>query len=44
MEAQIKKVVEMMSPDFDWDKYWDRDDAEGLDEEFRRCITFTWGS
>ena len=39
MKEQIEKVMSMMGPDFDWHHYWEEDMGEGLDEEFRQCIT-----
>ena len=38
MRKQIQKVVEMLSPDFDWEKHWENDDAESIEEEFRKCV------
>jgi hypothetical protein len=39
MRKKIKKVLEMLSADFDWDKHWEKQDAETLQEEFRKCVT-----
>ena len=38
MTAQIQKVIEMLSADFDWDKHWEKDDAESIEDEFRKCV------
>jgi hypothetical protein len=38
MIEQIQKVVEMLSPDFDWDKHWVKDDAESIEDKFRKCV------
>jgi hypothetical protein len=38
VRKQIQKVLEMLSPDFDWDTYWQRDDAETVEEEFKKCV------
>jgi hypothetical protein len=38
MREQIQKVVEMLSPNFDWDKHWERKDSESIEDEFRRCV------
>jgi len=34
MRKKIKKVLEMLSPDFDWQKQ----DAETIQEEFKKCV------
>ena len=38
MQAQIRKVVEMLSPDFNWDKHWEKDGADSIEDEFRNCV------
>lgn len=38
MRKQIKKVLEMVSADFDWDKHWEKQDAETIEEEFKKCV------
>ena len=38
MREQIQKVLLMLSPDFDWKSHWDKDDAEGIEDEFRKCV------
>jgi hypothetical protein len=38
MKKQIEKVLEMISPDFDWDKHWEQDSAESIEDEFRKCV------
>ena len=38
MRAHIQKVVEMLSPDFDWEKHWERDKAESVEDEFRKFV------
>jgi len=38
MRNQVKRVLDMVSPDFDWDKHWEKQDAETLEEEFRKCV------
>ena len=38
MRKKIKKVLEMLSADFDWDKHWEKQDAETLQEEFKKCV------
>ena len=38
MKEQIQTVVDMLSPDFDWDKHWEKDDAESIEDEFRKCV------
>jgi len=38
MRKQIKRVLDMVSPDFDWAKHWEKQDAETLEEEFRKCV------
>ena len=38
MKKKIKKVLEMLSPDFDWDEHWEKQDAETVQEEFKKCV------
>jgi len=38
MRKKIKKVLEMLSPDFDWQKHWEKQDAETIQEEFKKCV------
>jgi hypothetical protein len=38
MRKQIKKVLEMLSADFDWEKHWEKQDAETVQEEFKKCV------
>ena len=38
MKHTIKRVLKMLSPDFDWAKHWERPDAETLEEEFKKCV------
>jgi hypothetical protein len=38
MKNKIKKVLEMLSSDFDWAKHWEKQDAETLEEEFKKCV------
>ena len=38
MRNQVKRLLDMVSPDFDWDKHWEKQDAETLEEEFRKCV------
>ena len=35
---EIEKLLEMLSPGFDWDKHWENDDAESMEEAFRKCV------
>ena len=39
MKEEIEKLLEMLSPRFDWDKHWENDDAESIEEVFRKCVT-----
>ncbi len=38
MKGKIQKLLEMLSPRFDWDKHWEKDNAEGIEELFRKCV------
>lgn len=38
MKGKIQKLLEMLSPGFDWDKHWENDDAESIEEVFRKCV------
>lgn len=38
MRKQIQKVLEMLSSNFDWEKYWEKEDAESIEDEFRKCV------
>lgn len=38
MREQIQKVLKMLSPDFDWENHWEKDNAEGIEDEFRKCV------
>ncbi|MGD8372564.1 MAG: hypothetical protein PVH57_03655 [Syntrophobacterales bacterium] len=38
MRKEIHKVLEMLSPDFDWEKHWEKDDAESIEDAFRKCV------
>ena len=38
MKQEIEKLLEMLSPGFDWDKHWENDDAESIEEAFRKCV------
>ena len=38
MKKDIHKLLEMLSSQFDWDKHWEKDDAEGIEELFRKCV------
>jgi hypothetical protein len=38
MREQIRKVLGMLSPDFEWEKHWEKDDAEGIEAELRKCV------
>ena len=38
MRKQIKKVLEMVSADFDWGKHWEKQDPETIEEEFKKCV------
>jgi hypothetical protein len=38
MRKQIEKVLEMLSPDFNWKKHWEKQDAETLQEAFKKCV------
>ena len=38
MRSRIQKVLEMSASDFDWEKHWDEDDAESIEELFRKCV------
>ena len=37
MRERIQRVLEMLSPAFDWEKHWETDDSEGIEDEFRKC-------
>ena len=39
MKEEIEKLLEMLAPSFDWDKHWENDNAESIEEVFRRCVT-----
>ena len=38
MKAEIEKLLEMLSPRFDWHKHWENDNAESMEETFRKCV------
>jgi hypothetical protein len=38
VKEEIQDLLEMLSPSFDWDKHWDKDDAEGIEAAFRKCV------
>ena len=38
MKKHIKKVLKMLSPDFDWEKHWENQEAETLEEAFKKCV------
>ncbi len=38
MKEEIQELLEMLSPQFDWDKHWKKDDAEGIEGLFRKCV------
>ena len=38
MKEEIQELLEMLSPKFDWDKHWEKDDAEGIEGLFRKCV------
>jgi hypothetical protein len=38
VKEEIQDLLEMLSPQFDWDKHWQKDDAEGIEELFRKCV------
>ena len=38
MRKKIKRVLAMLSPDFDWEKHWERQEAETIQEEFKKCV------
>jgi hypothetical protein len=35
---EIRRLLEMLSPDFDWDEYWEDDGAETIEEVLRKCV------
>ena len=35
---QIQRLLEMLSPEFNWDQYWEEDNSEGVEEVFRSCV------
>ena len=38
MKKKIQTLLEMLSPEFDWDNHWEKDRAESVEEVFRKCV------
>ena len=38
MREKIDQLLEMLSPDFDWEKHWEKREAETLEEVFKKCV------
>ena len=38
MKKDIQKLLAMLSPGYAWDKHWEKDDAESIEEVFRKCV------
>ena len=38
MRKTINKLLEMLSPDFSWEKHWEKQEAETLEEVFKKCV------
>jgi hypothetical protein len=38
MMEKIEKVLEMLSADFDWDKHWEKHEAETIEEGVKKCV------
>ncbi len=38
MRKHMEKVLEMLSPGFDWEQHWEKDDAESIEDTFRKCV------
>lgn len=41
MREKIEKVLEMLSPDFDWNKHWQRE-KEIIDKSDAACVPSAW--
>ena len=38
MREKIDQLLEMLSPDFSWEKHWEKQEAETLEEVFKKCV------
>ncbi len=38
MKEDIQELLKMLSPQFDWDSHWEKEDAESIEEVFRQCV------
>ena len=38
MRKKINQLLEMLSPDFAWEKHWEKQEAETLEEVFKNCV------
>ena len=38
MKKQIDRLLKMLSPNFDWDTHWEKDESQTIEEEFRQCV------
>ncbi|UCG11835.1 MAG: hypothetical protein JSU72_15130 [Deltaproteobacteria bacterium] len=38
MRKRIQNVLAMLSPRFDWERHWEKEDALGIEDEFRKCV------
>ena len=43
MSEVVEKLLQMMSPDYDWDEHWADPAAQDFEDIFRKCTT-TFGS